>query len=267
MRVVRTLLLGAGLLASSAWTAQDIPGSRSDPRLDARLDPRTRAAVVALIDSARASGIPTDPLILRALEGASKRADGRVIITAVRNYMKDLSTARSALGPASSDAEILAGASALRAGISVRELEKVRAVRAGVRVATAVGVMGDLVSHGVASDTASALIADLVRLGVGDDQLVALQREIVLSVAGGTPAGTAAVLHGQGLEQQLAASLPPGSGGASGSTLPSGRGSVRAGGIEAPAVGTAVGNRNPGVGPATASPPLPAPRGKSKRRP
>lgn len=267
MKLLHQLLLGAGLLASAAWTGQGQPGARTDPRLDARLDPRTRAAVVALIDSARDAGIPTDPLVLRALEGASKRAEGRVIITAVRNYMKDLSTARSALGPASSDAEILAGASALRSGISVRELEKVRAARAGVRVATAVGVMGDLVSHGVASDTATALIADLVRLGALDDQLVALQREIVLSVAGGTPAGTAAVLHGQGLEQQLAANLPPGSGGASGSSLPSGRGSVRAGGVEPPAVGTAVGSRIPGDGPATVSPPLPAPRGKSKRRP
>jgi hypothetical protein len=262
MRLATTLLLGFGLLASGAWTQQQPSGSGIDPRLDARLDPRTRAAVVALLDSARRAGIPTDPLVLRALEGASKKADGRVIVVAVRNYMNDLSAARSALGPSSSEADVLAGASALRAGVSVRELEKVRAARAGVRIATAVGVMGDLVSHGVSSDTATALVSDLVRLGVADEQLVALQREIVLSVAGGTPAGTAAVLHGQGLEQQLAASLPPGSGGASGTALPSGRGSVR--GSEPSAVGTAVGNRLPSDVPA-GSPT--APRGRPKRRP
>jgi hypothetical protein len=47
-----------------------------DARLDARLDPRTRDAVVTVVDSARAEGIPSEPLVQKALEGrASMRTD------------------------------------------------------------------------------------------------------------------------------------------------------------------------------------------------
>ena len=67
-----------------------------DPRLE-RLDPDTRSAVVALMDSARGDGLPVEPLIQRALEGATKSAPGARIIAAVRRLTLDLGTARTAL--------------------------------------------------------------------------------------------------------------------------------------------------------------------------
>jgi hypothetical protein len=264
-------LVALSTLASGVWAQQPtarFASSTGDPRLEARLDARTRAAVGALLDSARQAGLPLEPLVQRALEGSAKKAEGRVIVGAVRNVIADLSTAKNALGPAAAPAEISAGAAAIRNGVSVRELEKVRSARAGVRLASAFGVLSDLVAQGVPADTASSVIASLVRLGVGDDQLVALKNEIALAVATGSPAGAATILHGQGLEQQLAANLPPNSGGASGSALPSSRGSTRGPGATPPSVGTAVGNRIPGDGSADVPPrPVPAPRGRSKRRP
>ena len=41
-----------------------------DPRLE-RLDPETRSLVVSVVDSARAVGLPGEPLIQRALEGVT----------------------------------------------------------------------------------------------------------------------------------------------------------------------------------------------------
>jgi len=53
-----------------------------DPRYE-RLDPDTHARVVAIVDSARAVGLPSEPLIHRALEGAMKNAAGERIVAAV----------------------------------------------------------------------------------------------------------------------------------------------------------------------------------------
>jgi hypothetical protein len=65
-----------------------------DPRYD-RLDPDTRARVVAIVDSARDLGLPSEPLIHRALEGAMKNAPGERIVVAVRR-LADLAAARPA---------------------------------------------------------------------------------------------------------------------------------------------------------------------------
>ena len=91
-RVLSLLSLALALGAPTALRAQDA-------RLDARLDARTRDAVVAVVDSARGAGIPSEPLVQKALEGASKHADGARILTAVRMLARELGDARSALGP------------------------------------------------------------------------------------------------------------------------------------------------------------------------
>ena len=116
------LLALALLCAPAALRAQDA-------RLDARLDAHTRDAVVSLIDSARAEGIPSEPLVQKALEGASKHADGPRILTAVRMLARELGDARSALGSSSTDAEVIAGASALHSGIAPAALSRMRAPR------------------------------------------------------------------------------------------------------------------------------------------
>ncbi|MGH7675042.1 MAG: hypothetical protein ACREMV_07200, partial [Gemmatimonadales bacterium] len=65
------------------------PAGAQDPRLG-RLDPATQAAVGAVIDSARAVGLPAEPLIDRALEGSTKRAAGDLIVAAVRRLAAQL---------------------------------------------------------------------------------------------------------------------------------------------------------------------------------
>src|SRR5207249_1833573 len=73
--------------------------------------------------------LPTEPLVQRALEGATKRASGDVIVTAVRRLAADLGHARDALGSTASPAELTAGAAALRAGASQATLAQLRHAR------------------------------------------------------------------------------------------------------------------------------------------
>ncbi|MBI1723182.1 MAG: hypothetical protein HYR48_04665, partial [Gemmatimonadetes bacterium] len=79
-----------------------------DPRLVGRLDAPTVAAVGAIIDSVRPLGVPADPLVNKALEGASKHAAGPRIVAAVRGLAAELARARTALGASSSEAELVA---------------------------------------------------------------------------------------------------------------------------------------------------------------
>src|SRR5262245_31716264 len=103
-----------GLIAALGWLRQ---AQGQDPRLDARLDPATRVAVNGLLDSARLSGVPVEPLIQKALEGASKKAPGPRIAVAVRAMASELGVSRSVLGAAASADDIVAGAGALHAGL------------------------------------------------------------------------------------------------------------------------------------------------------
>ena len=182
-----TLLFGALLCAPSALHAQDA-------RLDARLDARTRDAVVALIDSARGEGIPSEPLVQKALEGASKHADGPRILTAVRMLAGELGDARAALGPSSTDAEVIAGASALHAGIAPAALSRMRASRAHGSLTVALAVLSDLIARGVPSDTATTVIAALAGAGAPDADLLRFQQGVERDIArGATPSAALGV--------------------------------------------------------------------------
>lgn len=165
-----------------------------DPRLDARLDSRTRDAVVGLIDSARAEGIPSEPLVQKALEGASKHADGARILAAVHKLSGELGDARAALGPSSTDAEIIAGASALHAGIAPAALARMRASRAHGSLTVALAVLSDLVARGVPGDTATTVISALADAGAPDAELLRFQQGVERDIAkGATPAAALGV--------------------------------------------------------------------------
>ena len=195
----RLAFVFTGALALNAFTPQ-----ASDPRLTNRLDRETRDAVDAIIESARKSGVPTEPLVDRALEGASKRATGSQIVSVVRGWADDLRKARQALGPGSPDAEVVAGAHALRNGVNVRQLERLRATRNGVRYAMALDVMNYLVNRGVPADTISPVIVNLVLASASEDQFARLRQDVERDISGGMSAATAASLRGQGLERQIA---------------------------------------------------------------
>lgn len=150
--------------------------SAQEPRLAGRLDPSTLHAVNAVIDSSRAGGLPTEPLIQKALEGASKGAPGDRIIAAVRSLSGNMIAARSALGRESTEQEIVAGVAALRAGASPQAIRELRQARASRDVAVPLAVLADLVALGVQVETAYQSVLDLARTEADDAAFARLKQ-------------------------------------------------------------------------------------------
>jgi hypothetical protein len=168
-------------------------------RLDNRLDPRTREAVERLIDSARAVGVPPEPLVDKALEGASKRAPADLLLRAVRGLAIDLAAAKQLLGGSSLPDELAAGAAALRAGVDGNALQRLREDRPGQPLVVAIGVLTDLVVRGVPAEAASRSVLALTRAGIADQQLLAFRRDVERDIGIGAPPAAAATLRASGL--------------------------------------------------------------------
>jgi hypothetical protein len=177
------LALLATMLVAGRAAAQQL-----DPRLE-RLDAATRPAVAALVDSARAASLPTEPLVQRALEGATKRASGGVIVAVVRRLAVDLGRAREALGSTASPAELSAGAAALRAGASQTTLAELRHARREPLIVP-LAVLADLVASGVPVDSAAAAVLALSRQA-RDAELVEFRRAVERDIALGAPPAAA----------------------------------------------------------------------------
>ena len=164
-------------------------GAAQDPRLE-RLDPETRSAVVSVLDSARAVGLPSEPLIQRALEGATKGAAGPRIVGAVRRLAADLGTARTALGARTSAPELEAGVAALRAGAAPAVLARLRDARRPP-LTMALAVLADLVTSGVPVDSAATIVLALAP-NARDAELVEFRRAVERDISLGAPPGAAA---------------------------------------------------------------------------
>jgi hypothetical protein len=185
---MRSFSLGpAGLLAVTL-VAGTAAAQQTDPRLE-RLDATTRPIVAALIDSARVARLPTEPLVQRALEGATKRAAGDAIVAAVRRLAVDIGHARDALGPIASPAELTAGAAALRAGASATTLSELRRTRREPLIVP-LAVLTDLVASGVPVDSAAAAVLALAGRA-GDADLVEFRRAVERDIALGAPPAAA----------------------------------------------------------------------------
>jgi hypothetical protein len=177
--MTRFLAVAALGLAMAAPTA-----AAQDARLASRLAEPDRILVQGLVDSARALGLPVEPLVDRALEGAAKRAPGERIVAAVRRLKAELAAARDALGVSASTAELTAGASALRAGAGPDDLRRLRELRSAQPVTVAAAVLADLVAVGVPADSATAAVLALASQ-VDDADFLAFRRNVERDVAMG----------------------------------------------------------------------------------
>jgi len=176
-----TLLLAATLAALQA-------AQGPDPRLE-RLDSISRPIVTALVDSARAVALPTEPLVQRALEGATKRATADRIVAAVRRLAVDLGHARDALGATASPTELTAAAAALRAGAPPATLTELRRIRREP-LTVPLAVLTDLVASGVPVGSAAAAVLALAAKA-RDADLVEFRRAVERDIALGAPPASA----------------------------------------------------------------------------
>ncbi|HEY6107428.1 MAG TPA: hypothetical protein VIV56_00870 [Gemmatimonadales bacterium] len=185
-RRMAVLPLALSLLVPRAAVAQD-------PRLERRLDSATFRSVSAVIDSADRLGLPVEAMVQRALEGAAKHASSAQIVAAVRRLGQDLGAARDALGAASSQAEIVAAASALRGGVRVTDLTRLRQRRTQ-DLTVALATLADLVTTGVPPDSAAAAVIALAA-SARDDQIADFRRAVERDIALGAPPAAATAVR------------------------------------------------------------------------
>ena len=137
----RVVLRAAAVLAAAVHPLALVA---QDPDLLSRLDPKTRFVVEVIIDSARVAGVPTRPLVLKALQGAAYHADNKHIIAAVVSVFHAELDVRVALGSALTESEWASAVSALQSGVPLEALAKFRGDRSGKPLTRALVVLTDL---------------------------------------------------------------------------------------------------------------------------
>ena len=155
-----------------------LPARAQDVRLAERLDSGTASTVQAVVDLAERAGLPTEPLVQKALEGSTLGASGDRIVAAVRTLHGQLDRARDALGGEADAAELTAAAGALRAGLAPAALRRLQSLRADRPLVVPIAVLTDLVAEGVPPEEATRSVLDLARDGRPDAEFVALRRQV-----------------------------------------------------------------------------------------
>ncbi|MEO8335025.1 MAG: hypothetical protein ABI664_08635 [bacterium] len=181
------------LVVAALMSAYVISAGAQDPRTSPKLDNPTKVAVLAIIDTARAQGIPVEPLMEKMYEGLGKGAEGPKIVAAVRNLALEMSIAHSALGAVASTDEIKAAASAMHAGVPAVELGKMKK-QSGLRRSLALPfiVITDIVSRGVPVGSALNAVKSLVGAGAKDKEINDFQRNVKEDIQQGAPPAAAA---------------------------------------------------------------------------
>ena len=181
-----------GLITLALVGAAIAPVVAQDPRIGNRLDAPSRTAITALVDSARAQGLPVAPLMEKVDEGMAKGADGPRIVAAVRSLALEMASAHRALGTVASVDEIKAAASAMHAGVPAVELGKMKK-QSGLRRSLTLPftVLADIVSRGVPVETAANAIRSLMGKGARDADLNTFQRNVRVDIEQGAPPAAA----------------------------------------------------------------------------
>ncbi len=198
-----TLVLGSTL--TGALSAQDVRA-----QLDGRVSPEVQRAVRGIAADAAARGLPVDPLVQKAIEGAAKGVPADRVIAAVRALAGRLGEAREAVragGVAAPSGDVVeGGADALNAGISGRQVsDLVRVSQPPYDPALTLQVAATLAALGVPPKEALELVQGMISAGRSPSDLLGLPGQVQAGVANGaTPAQAAAGLA------RAAGGTPPG---------------------------------------------------------
>lgn len=199
---VRTLRI---LLAVFLWLSLAAEHAEAQARTalpDSLFDASSNAELRRVIEEARASGLPTAPLVSRALQGGARHVSGPRVVALVRAHADSMRAARFALGTLSNSDELDAGATALRAGASRLALRRVRMTRAPGEATTALVVLADLLTRGIRIADASDALVDLAE-HAPDSTLLSLQAAVAREGETATPQRLRALVN------EFARTLPP----------------------------------------------------------
>ena len=190
-----------GLLTLVLAGAPATVAAQSD-KLAGRFPAAAAATLRSIIDSARAEGLPTEPLVQRALEGGSRGVEVGRVVAAVRALRGRLGVARQALGSAM-EAELVAAASTLYLGVAPDTLAMLRRQQSSRNLALPLVVLADIIQQGVPKDTAAGILLSLTNAGVGDESYRTLRQAVLLDIRSGVPPATAATMRARGALLEL----------------------------------------------------------------
>lgn len=167
MRLPLALVLLAGPLAGQSLQA----------RLAGRIPSAAVSTVDSLVQAARHDGLPTEPLIQKALEGGAKQVPAPRIVAAVRVSLSQLRDARDLLlragdAPPPQPGEVTTVAWALRRGVPAPVVERVVGALPHPPRSAALHAVADLAAHRFDPDSAADLIIAAIQYGLERERLL-----------------------------------------------------------------------------------------------
>jgi hypothetical protein len=159
------------LVASLLAAATQLAAQGSLGRLAGRVPEPALTAIDSILVAAHREGLPTHPLIEKALEGGAKGVAPDKIVLAVSTSAGQLRVARALLREAGESqptdpAEVTAVAAALSRGLSPELVGQLTAVLPGEPTGPALHAVADLVGHRFAEDSSVELIVAAAQAGL-----------------------------------------------------------------------------------------------------
>lgn len=166
-----------------------LAGQEARARLVGRVPNAALPALDSIVGEADAEGIPTEPLIQKALEGGAKGVPSAGIVSAVGASASQLRSALALLRLAGESrpapAEVTAVAVALARGVPPELVSSLSAALPGEPTGPALHAVADLVGHGFAEDAAVDLIVDAAQAGLRGLRLLDVAAAVVLELQRG----------------------------------------------------------------------------------
>jgi hypothetical protein len=204
---VTVLIVASATRQASAQTAVQ---QSTDPtaRLAQRLDADTHASVMKVVESAKEQELPIEPIVSKALLGATFRQPGAVITQSVNVVLQRLVASRDALAPTPTPRDIAAGATAIELGVPSKTIHDLRSRFPDRSMVVPLAVLGELVANKVPVNRAAEMVRDLMRRGASENQLVAFSDKVREDIARGTSPSEAITTRIQGLIALLPTAPP-----------------------------------------------------------
>lgn len=182
-----------GALAVATVALAVLPGPASGQVPDdwaRRVPPSALTEVESLVREAGAEGLPTAPLIQKALEGSIKGVAPERIVRTVRIFRAELRdahyllmTARPSAGVDTAD--IVAVAFALHRGLRPAEVQELLAVAPEEARDVALQIAADIAARGYTPEEASRLVSDALAQRLTPRELMSLPRFVSVELERG----------------------------------------------------------------------------------
>lgn len=150
-------ILGAGMVPVLAGSAIGAQVNGNLARARAVLPPDAMRDLERAVEAARSRGLPTEPLVDKALEGAAKGVPVERILAVVGQLLEELERAHALLAASGTPApaDVTAVADAIRRGVPEEAIRSLHSGSApGEPIALAVHTLADLLDRGVPVDAA-----------------------------------------------------------------------------------------------------------------